>query len=218
MRPPRVGSHRPRPRPFARAEAQVAPLADDVASNNHDIADGLRAGLFTVADLAEVPLVGPVFADVARAYPDVDESLLIHEAVRRMIGAMVTDILAETARRIEDIGPATADDIRHCGRPVAGFSEGMGANEAAVKSFLSGNRYGHYKLNRMTSKARRVVKDLFRLLVDEPECLPTEWRRQAGAPGSAATAQLVADYIAGMTDRSALDEHRRMFDVQARTS
>ena len=203
---------------FAGAEAQVAAIADDVAYNNHDIDDGLRAGLFTVADLAEVPLVGPVFADVARAYPDVDESLLIHEAVRRMIGAMVTDILAETARRIEDIGPATADDIRHCGRPVAGFSDGMGENEAALKAFLSENMYGHYKLNRMTSKARRVVKDLFRLLVDEPECLPTEWRRQAGAPGSATTAQLVADYIAGMTDRSALDEHRRLFDVQARTS
>ncbi len=203
---------------FAGAEAQVAAIADDVAYNNHDIDDGLRAGLFTVADLGEVPLVGPVFADVARAYPEVDESLLIHEAVRRMIGAMVTDILAETARRIEDIGPATADDIRHCGRPVAGFSDGMGENEAALKAFLSENMYGHYKLNRMTSKARRVVKDLFRLLVDEPECLPTEWRRQAGAPGSAATAQLVADYIAGMTDRSALDEHRRMFDVQARTS
>ena len=203
---------------FAGAEAQVAAIADDVAYNNHDIDDGLRAGLFTVADLGAVPLVGPVFADVARAYPDVDQSLLIHEAVRRMIGAMVTDILAETARRIEDIGPATADDIRHCGRPVAGFSDGMGENEAALKAFLSENMYGHYKLNRMTSKARRVVKDLFRLLVDEPECLPTEWRRQAGAPGSATTAQLVADYIAGMTDRSALDEHRRMFDVQARTS
>ena len=203
---------------FAGAEAQVAAIADDVAYNNHDIDDGLRAGLFTVADLGDVPLVGPVFADVARAYPDVDESLLIHEAVRRMIGAMVTDILAETARRVADIGPATADDIRHCGRPVAGFSDGMGENEAALKAFLSENMYGHYKLNRMTSKARRVVKDLFRLLVDEPECLPTEWRRQAGAPGSAATAQLVADYIAGMTDRSALDEHRRMFDVQARTS
>ncbi len=203
---------------FAGAEAQVAAIADDVAYNNHDIDDGLRAGLFTVADLGEVPLVGPVFADVARAYPDMDESLRIHEAVRRMIGAMVTDILAETARRIAEIGPATADDIRHCGRPVAGFSAGMRQNEAALKAFLFENMYGHYKLNRMTSKARRVVKDLSRLLVDEPECLPTEWRRQAEAPGSAATAQLVADYIAGMTDRSALDEHRRLFDVQARTS
>ncbi len=203
---------------FASAEAQVAAIADDVAYNNHDIDDGLRAGLFTIADLGCVPLVGPVFADVARAYPEVDESLQIHEAVRRMIGAMVTDILAETARRIEEIKPESADHIRRCDGPVAGFSDEMRENEAALKAFLSENMYGHYKLNRMTSKARRVVKDLFRLLVDEPECLPTEWRRQAQAPGSAATAQLVADYIAGMTDRYALDEHRRLFDVQARTS
>ena len=102
--------------------------------------------------------------------------------------------------------------------PVADFSEAMREHDRALKAFLHENMYGHYKLNRMTSKARRVVRDLFRLLVDEPECLPTDWRRLAGKPGSRETAHLVADYIAGMTDRYALDEHRRLFDVQARTS
>jgi dGTPase len=203
---------------FASAEAQVAAVADDIAYNNHDIDDGLRAGLFSVDDLAGVPLVGPIFADVRAAYPGLDESRLIHEAVRRMIGAMVTDLLEETGRRIAAARPLCADDIRRLDRPVAAFSAAMAANDAALKAFLFKNMYRHYKLNRMTSKARRVVRDLFGLLIAEPECLPTEWRVKAAGPDSEATAQLVADYIAGMTDRYALDEHRRLFDVQARTS
>ncbi len=202
----------------ASAEAQVAAIADDIAYNNHDIDDGLRAGLFSVDDLADVPLVGPIFATVRTAYPGLDESRLIHEAVRRMIGAMVTDLLEETRRRIEASRPKGADDIRRLDRPVAAFSAAMAANDAALKAFLFKNMYRHYKLNRMTSKARRVVRDLFGLLISEPECLPTEWRVKASGPDTEATAQLVADYIAGMTDRYALDEHRRLFDVQARTS
>jgi len=203
---------------FASAEAQVAAMSDDIAYNNHDIDDGLRAGLFTIEDLGDVPLVGPIFADVRKDYPDIETSLMIHEAVRRMIGAMVMDLLGETKRRIEAAKPASADAIRRLKAPVADFSEKMRAHDRALKAFLGENMYGHYKLNRMTSKARRVVRDLFQLLVDEPECLPTDWRRQAGKPGSKETAHLVTDYIAGMTDRYALDEHRRLFDVQARTS
>lgn len=203
---------------FASAEAQVAAIADDIAYNNHDIDDGLRAGLFSVDDLADVPLVGPIFAEVRETYPGLDESRLIHEAVRRMIGAMVTDLLEETRRRIEAARPRDADDIRRLDRPAAAFSATMAANDAALKDFLFRNMYRHYKLNRMTSKARRVVRDLFGLLIAEPECLPTEWRVKAAEPRTQATAQLVADYIAGMTDRYALDEHRRLFDVQARTS
>ena len=102
--------------------------------------------------------------------------------------------------------------------PVAAFSGAMAEMVQALKAFLDLNMYRHYKLTRMTSKARRVVRDLFDLLVAEPECLPTDWRRRAAAPATPETAQLVADYIAGMTDRFALDEHRRLFDVQARTS
>lgn len=203
---------------YAGAEAQVAAIADDIAYNNHDMDDGLRAGLFSIGDLADAPLAGPVFAEVRKAYPDLDRSRMIHEAVRRMIGLMVNDLLAETKRRLAEAGPKSAADVRGLGAPVAAFSQDMRGHDKGLKAFLFENMYRHYKLNRMTSKARRVVRDLFRLLVSEPGCLPTEWRKKAGRPDTAMTAELVADYIAGLTDRFALDEHRRLFDVQARTS
>jgi len=203
---------------YASGEAQVAALADDVAYNNHDIDDGLRAGLFRIKDLADVPLAGPVFAEVKKEYGDCTESVMIHEAVRRMIGLMVNDLLEETQKRIKDAAPKTTDDIRNLGSPVAAFSETMREHDRALKQFLFENMYRHYKLNRMTSKARRVVQDLFELLLAEPNCLPTNWRDRAGAPDTEETARLVCDYIAGITDRFALDEHKKLFDVQARAS
>ena len=199
---------------FAGPEAQVAALADDIAYNNHDIDDGLRAGLFSIKDLEDVPLVGPVFHDVARDYPDCDTSLQIHEAVRQLIGVMILDLLQETRRRIGEFSPQTVYDVRNLGQPLVSFSEQMRANDAALKSFLYTNMYRHFTVNRMTSKGRRVVKDLFRLLHAEPECLPPEWRILSDGRGTAKTARAVADYIAGMTDRFALDEHRRLFDMQ----
>jgi dGTPase len=203
---------------YASAEAQVAAIADDVAYNNHDIDDGLRAHLFTTDDLADVPLVGPVFAEVKKTYPDLDQSRTIHEAVRRMIGEMVIDLLDETKRRLKDLNPKSPDDIRTNDRPIAGFSESMRANDAALKKFLFENMYRHYKLNRMTSKAKRVVKELFNLLVKEPECLPGELQAKCKKPNSADTARVVVDHIAGMTDRYALDEYQNLFDVQAKNS
>lgn len=199
---------------FASAEAQVAALADDVAYNNHDIDDGLRAGLFTIKDLEDVPLVGPMLHAVAKEYPGVELSLHIHETVRRMIGMMILDLIAETQRRIEEFKPKSADEVRRLGRPLVAFSDEMVANDRALKSFLFPHMYRHFLVNRMTSKARRVVKDLFTLLHAEPECLPPEWRRLSDGSGTAKTARVVADYIAGMTDRFALDEHRRLFDMQ----
>ena len=197
---------------YAGAEAQAAALADDIAYNNHDIDDGLRAGLFTIADLADVALVGPIFAGVEKDYPDLEDSRRIHEAVRRLLGTMVNELLAETRRRIADAKVTTARDVRALDHPVVAFSDRMAAQEAAVKAFLFENMYRHEKLNRMTSKARRVVRDLFGLFCSEPECLPTEWRDKLKDTNKETAAQVVADYVAGMTDRFALDEHRRLFD------
>ncbi len=199
---------------FASAEAQTASLADDIAYNNHDIDDGLRAGLFTMADLNDVPLVGPVFRDVARDYPGIEPSLHIHEAVRRMIGLMISDLIEETRRRIADARPNDAESLRNLGYPLVAFSDAMRANDKALKAFLFPNMYRHFTVNRMTSKGRRVVKDLFNLLFAEPGCLPPEWRVQTVGAEPTKIARVVADYIAGMTDRFALDEHRRLFDLQ----
>lgn len=135
-----------------------------------------------------------------------------------MIGGMVNDLLDETGRRLKDLGPKSAEDIRAHSRPVAGFSDAMQANDAGLKKFLSENMYRHYKLNRMTSKAKRVVKKLFTLLIKEPECLPAKWRLTCGSENTQQTARTVADYIAGMTDRFALDEYQNLFDVQVKNS
>jgi len=197
----------------AGAEAQVAALSDDIAYNNHDIDDGLRAGLFEVADLMELPLVGDMFSIVTQKYPGIGPARLIHEAVRRVINAMVEDVLAETRRRLERAAPKSVADIRALGQPVVAFSPHMAATDRTVKAFLYKRMYEHWKLNRSHSKARRVVTDLFGLLFAEPNCLPPPWRERAEQAGTQARARLVADYIAGMTDRFALDEHRRLFDL-----
>ena len=198
---------------FAGGEAQVAAIADDIAYNNHDIDDGLRAGLFSVEDLVDVPLAGPVFREVQDRYPNLERTRLIHESVRRMINGMVTDLIAETRRRLAAAAPKSVDDIRALDAPVVAFSETMRANDRALKEFLFERMYRHYKVNRMTSKARRVVHDLFALFMEEPGCLPVEWQRQTDGSGHPGTALVVADYIAGMTDRFALEEHQRLFDV-----
>jgi dGTPase len=197
------------------AEAQVAAMSDDIAYNNHDLDDGLRAGLITIRDLDDVPLVGPMFRAVAEQHPGIEEARLIHESIRRLIDHMVRDLLAETQRRLADSAVRTVEEVRAAKGPLVGFSEAMRENDRQLKAFLFERMYRHYKVNRVRSKARRIVRDLFRLLLAEPECLPTEWQAAAGAPGDARTARVVADYIAGMTDRFALDEHHRLFETDA---
>jgi dGTPase len=202
---------------FPSAEAQVAALADDIAYNNHDIDDGLRAGLFPVVDLAEVPLVGPVFQWVASRYPGLEEPRLIHESIRRLIDRMVGDLIGETRSRLAESGPKSVDEIRALKAPVVSFSAEMRRNDRALKEFLYERMYRHYRVNRMSSKARRVVHDLFALYLAEPQCLPREWRQLAAGPDEPLTARVAADYLAGMTDRFALDEHHRLFDTYAPT-
>jgi len=199
---------------FPGPEAQIAALADDIAYDNHDIDDGLRAGLFAVADLAEVPLVGPVFAEVGARYPGLDESRLIHEAIRRLIDRMVRDLVAETGKRLGESGVRTVEEVRRLGEPIAAFSQEMRNHDRALKRFLSERMYRHYRVNRMSSKARRVIRELFQLFLAEPECLPGEWRALT-RDKRPDTVRVIADYLAGMTDRFALDEHRRLFDTYA---
>lgn len=199
---------------FAGAEAQVAALSDDIAYNNHDIDDGLRAGLFPLEELRDLPLVGPVLAEVSRRYPALEESRLIHETIRRMIDLMVNDLLQETRSRIDAHAPAASEDVRLMDRPLVAFSDEMRQNDRALRAFLFQRMYRHYKVNRMTSKAKRVVRELFDHYLERPDCLPDEWRAAAEGVRGTARARLVADYIAGMTDRYALVEHAKNFDLR----
>ena len=188
-------------------EAQIAALADDIAYNNHDIDDGLRAGLFSIEALKEVPLAGPVLSGVEEKYPGLELSRLIHEPVRRMINLLVTDLLEETRARLAEAKPQSAQDIRDLGSPTAVFSDEMRKNDKALKEFLFSSMYRHARVNTMTDKARRVVEELFRHFHDTPDQLPEEWQPRCDVPGSPQTAPAVADYVAGMTDRYALGVH-----------
>jgi dGTPase len=198
-------------------EAQVAALGDDIAYDNHDIDDGLRAGLFTLAELEELELVGPVLHEVRRTHPDIDEQRLIHEAVRRLIDCMVGDLLSETERRLHALAPGSPADVRQAPEPVVAFSDAMRQKERALRRFLFQRMYRHFKVNRMTQKVRRVVRELFEQYTQAPNCLPQEWRLQAEALDAPQRARVIGDYIAGMTDRYAIEEHRKLFDVTAAT-
>jgi dGTPase len=202
---------------YAGGEAQIASLADDIAYNNHDIDDGLRAGLFEIEQLDDVPGVGAIFREVRQRYPQADQARQIHESVRRLIHRMCMDLLRQTEKNLRASGVKTAGDIRALGKPVAEFSPQMQELNLALKEFLMQNMYRHYKVNRMSSKARRVLKELFTFFHAEPDCLPTAWRDQSSGAGSTQTAGVVADFMAGMTDRFALEEHARIFDRWAKT-
>ncbi|MGH7014024.1 MAG: deoxyguanosinetriphosphate triphosphohydrolase [Stellaceae bacterium] len=199
------------------AEAQVAALSDDIAYDNHDIDDGFRAGLFTLDDLRDVPLIGEALAEVRKSNRAIDDSRAIHEAVRRLIDRMVTDVVAETRRRIEQANIASADAVRQSRVPLVAFSAELREREKGLREFLFERMYRHYRVNRMSSKARRVVADLFGIFNREPELLPSEWRDEATKRDAKGRARVIADYIAGMTDRFALDEHRRLFEPDATT-
>ncbi len=191
---------------YAGPEAQVAALADDIAYDNHDIDDGLRAELFSADDLVQVPLVAPVLAELRARYRDLSREQLVHETVRRLIGAMVDDVISESRTRLSSTGAQKVEDIRALSHPVIAFSDTMTVAQKVLKSFLYEKMYRHPRVNRMTEKAGRVVSDLFGLYTAQPERLPVA--RGTDMPD---TPRRVADFIAGMTDRFALEAHRRHF-------
>jgi dGTPase len=198
------------------AEAQVAALADDIAYTNHDLDDGVRAELFALADLEALPLVGPALSAVAARHPGLEDARLLHETLRRLIDAMVVDLVEETTRRLEALRPADVDAIRAQAQAVVGFSRNVDEPLQELRSFLQVRMYSHYKVKRMARKARRVVRELFEGLLDQPDCLPPDWQARAGGGDDARCAEAIADYIAGMTDRYALDEHDRLFNLTSR--
>jgi dGTPase len=190
------------------AEAQVASLADDIAYHSHDLDDGMRAGLFGFGDIACLPVVGTALAEARALAPGVAAQRLRHETIRRVIDTLVGDVVTEAQARLAALAPKSADDVRRAPKPVIAFGPTGAAANRAIKSFLTERMYRHWRVNRMTSKARRLIGELFALLSADPTLLPAEWGMRAGP-----VAVTVGDYIAGMTDRFALEEHRRLTDL-----
>lgn len=202
-------------------EAQIANLADEIAYNNHDLDDGLRAGLITLDELREVPLFRRQYEAVLSAYPELSGRRLIHEIVRRMISYVVTDLIEATSAAIRAAAPKDVEDVRARSTPLVQFSESVAAEHLELKRYLRDHVYRHYRVLRMTSKAQSVIRALFDAFFNRPELLPNEHRLAAqqmeARAGEAGRARAVADYIAGMTDRYALVEHERLFDPGKRS-
>lgn len=200
---------------FAGPEAQVAALADDIAYNNHDIDDGITAGLFTIEDMLELPLVGDIFRSVQEDHPFLDPQRKVYEGVRRLIGHWINDLVTETQRRVDEYKPQSAADVRSMPVPLVAFSDALERDQRALRAFLYERMYKHYKVNRMRAQAKRILRELFDLFMAEPETLPDLWRRDAEQATPVRRARLVCDYLAGMTDNYTIDLHRRLFSMES---
>lgn len=196
-------------------EAQIANLSDEIAYNNHDIDDGVRSGLITLDQLNGVAIFARHRREVEATYANLNVRRLTAEVVRRMINALIIDLTENTARAIQEHNPRSVDEVRQA-PPLAGFSQAMREEANQLKSFLHRNLYRHYQVARMTSKARRIVRELFFAFVKNPELLPPQYQCPPNQLTRRRQARLVADYIAGMTDRYAMLEHQRVFDMNVR--
>jgi len=194
---------------YASAEAQVAALADDIAYNNHDLDDGLRAGLVPIAKIRKVPLVARFIAQVEERYGALPDSRLIYEVNRRLISEMVYDLVRETTARLQRLAPGSPEEIRTAGFPVVAFSDGLTHDLAELRSFLFAEFYFHPRIKAVMGNAQKIVRDLFDYFLKHPERLPEAWRRAAieGESG-----RVIGDYVAGMTDKLAIDTHGELFD------
>lgn len=202
-------------------EAQITNLADEIAYNNHDVDDGMRAGLIELPQLLDVKLFRRQYEAVTKKYPDLPERRLLHEVIRRMVNFVAVDLIRTTEANIASAKPTSIDDVRRRAKPLAAMSDDVRAEHLELKKFLNEHVYRHHKVQRMTSKARRVITELFDAFLADEKLLPPEHRGavagQKKALSEAARARAVADYIAGMTDRYAILEHRRLFDPGERT-
>ena len=202
-------------------EAQVANLSDEIAYNNHDVDDGIRAGLIGVEQLLDVKLFRRQHETVTKQYPQLAERRMLHEVVRRMVNFVAVDLIRTTEANLRSAKPRSIDEVRDRAKPLAAMSDEVRAEHLELKAFLNQHVYQHHKVQRMTSKARRVIKELFDAFLADEKLLPPEHRGgvpgEKKAPSEAARARAVADYIAGMTDRYAILEHRRLFDPAERT-
>ncbi|MFK7840188.1 MAG: deoxyguanosinetriphosphate triphosphohydrolase [Bdellovibrionales bacterium] len=198
-------------------EAQVAAISDDVAYNNHDVEDGLRAHLFTLDDLETIPLLGRVMADVRAEYGMLEERYMVNETIRRMIGTMVNDVLRESEARIKKANPQSPEDVRKAGGQLVAFSDGMKSQVDELRAFLFDRMYRHYTVERLHLKVERIVTELFTAFTDNIRVLPDNWQKRVeeagGLDNEQIRARVVCDYIAGMTDRYAIREHERLFDL-----
>jgi dGTPase len=195
----------------ASAEAQVAALSDDIAYNNHDLHDGLRAELFSTDDLAELPVLHDCFAEVDRKYPGLNYYRRRHEALRRFFGILVEDVIAVSRRNLADLDPHGVTDVRHAGRMMVQFTPALWADLKVIREFLFHRMYRAPVVVEMRREVTQVVNDLFPLFMAAPEHLPKQWRKDVDdADGDTALARIVADYIAGMTDRFAIETHGRL--------
>ncbi len=197
---------------YASAEAQVAALSDDIAYNSHDLQDGLRAGLFSDAEICELPIIGLCYQEVDHAYPGLDPDRRRHEALRRVFGVLVEDLIGQSQKLIAELAPKSVQDIRYAPAPVIRFSPALWADLKQIRSFLFARMYRAPSVVEMREKVTAVVRDLFPFYLNAPQELPRHWQEDlAKITDQTTLARLVADYIAGMTDRFALQEHQRLF-------
>lgn len=204
---------------YASAEAQIAALADDIAYHGHDLDDGVKSGLLSLDELIDVPLVGEALTEARALVADMSltdghtKRRIRHEMVRRVIGALVSDVLACTHDRLAHLAPCCVEDIRAASYPVVAFSEAMDEANKGIRKFLFSTLYRHWKVNRMTYKAKRVTKELFTILTKSPDLLPSDWQQNISLKNQLGLYRTVADYIASMTDRFAIQEHQRLIDL-----
>jgi dGTPase len=192
-------------------EAQIVDYADAIAYNSHDLDDGLKSGLLTLDQLAGVELWRQIGEEIAESWPDLPPRILRYQAVRRLIDIMVTDLIVSTRERLQRGGITSIEDVRRAREPLAGFSAALGRKHEELKSFLNENLYRHYRVVRMTVKACRVMRELFEAYMQEPNQLPPHIHARC-RDDAESLARVVADYIAGMTDRFVFEEHRKLFD------